>query len=75
VGLTAGKGADSEKEFETSLAVLRQRLADCRSGAPHLRKVIRNLERKLGIRADRRPGEADKGERDEGETDEGDGES
>jgi hypothetical protein len=52
VGLTAGK-ADGEKEFETSLAVLRQRLADCRSGAPHERKVIRNLERKLGIRAER----------------------
>jgi glycosyltransferase involved in cell wall biosynthesis len=57
-GLTAGKGADHEKEFETSLAVLRQRLADCRKGAPHERKVIRNLERKLGIREDRRTGSA-----------------
>jgi glycosyltransferase involved in cell wall biosynthesis len=56
LGLTAGKGADSEKEFETSLAVLRQRLADCRSGAPHEGKVIRNLERKLGIRVNRRQG-------------------
>jgi glycosyltransferase involved in cell wall biosynthesis len=57
LGLTAGKGVDKEKEFETSLAVLRQRLADCRSGAPHEGKVIRNLERKLGIRVNRRQGE------------------
>jgi glycosyltransferase involved in cell wall biosynthesis len=65
-GLTAGKGEDREKEFETSLAVLRQRLADCRSGAPHEGKVIRTLERKLGIRADRGQGStgADAGNRD-----------
>jgi glycosyltransferase involved in cell wall biosynthesis len=62
VGLTAGKAADSEKEFETSLAVLRQRLADCLSGAPHESKVIRNLERKLGIRTDRHQGQAEEGD-------------
>jgi hypothetical protein len=58
-GLTAGKRDDREKDFAATLATLRQRLADCRSGAPHESKAIKTLERKLGIRLKGRGSAAD----------------